>query len=173
MTRRELVALVLSAGAAAQSPAGCVTDPRLTRLTEFFHGRPAELFASRFLEESDDHRLDWRLLPSLAFVETGGGKRVHRANNWFGWNSGRARFATVGDAIHTVAEKLSESVLYRGKPLTAVLRIYNRHPSYPSRIRKVMEKIGPRVLETKDERRNEQHPECGEQAEGPGLGPGE
>ena len=173
MTRRTVLALVLAAGGTAQTSQDCVIDPRLARLTGFFHGRPAEQFAGRFLEESDNHGLDWRLLPSLAFVETGGGKRVHRANNWFGWNSGRARFRTVEDAIHTVAEKLSESDRYKGKSLTAVLRIYNRNPSYPLRIRKVMEKIGPKVLETKDEKRDEKHPQCGEQAEGPGPGPGE
>ena len=149
MTRRELVAaLVLAVRVAvAKSPDGSAQDPRHSRLEEFFKDRPAEKFAGRFLEESDSHGLDWRLLPALAFVETGGGKRVKRANNWFGWNSGRARFDTVEDAIHIIAEKLTESALYRGKSLNAKMRAYNQHPSYPSRVRRVMEKIGPLVLE--------------------------
>jgi hypothetical protein len=122
----------------------------------FFRSRrcPAAEYTDFFLEEADNHKLDWRLLPSLAFVETGGGRRVRCENNWFGWNSGQARFRMVEDAIHTVAVQLSESGLYRGKSLAAVLRTYNHRPSYPSRIRKVMALIGPKVLENKHENGN-------------------
>jgi hypothetical protein len=175
VTRRELVAaLVLAVRVAvAKSSDGFVQDPRHSRLEEFFEGRPAEKFAGRFLEESDSHGLDWRLLPALAFVETGGGKRVKRENNWFGWNSGRARFATVEDAIHTIAEKLTESVLYRGKSLNAKMRTFNRHPSYPARVRRVMGNIGPLVLETRHEERNDESDSLGgDQVAGPGIGPG-
>ena len=46
---------------------------------------------STFLEAADDYALDWRLLPSLSYVESTGGKAA-RNNNLFGWNSGRAQF---------------------------------------------------------------------------------
>src|SRR5271165_121963 len=53
---------------------------------------PAQDFAEVFIAEADHHGLDWRLLPSLAFVESGAGKRS-RGNNIFGWNNGRNSFA--------------------------------------------------------------------------------
>src|SRR6185312_16727893 len=43
---------------------------------------PAEKYAGVFIEEADSHRLDWRLLPSLAFVESGAGQH-NRKNNLF------------------------------------------------------------------------------------------
>src|SRR5262249_43070372 len=67
-------------------------DPRLGVLRKFFHQAdcPAERFAHIFLEAADLYHLDWRLLPSLSWVESTGGKSAHN-NNMFGWNSGRTR----------------------------------------------------------------------------------
>src|SRR5260370_11913805 len=66
------------------------TDPRLPVLENFFAARhcPVRSLAEEFLIAADTNRLDWRLLPSISFVESGGGK-VARNNNIFGWNSGR------------------------------------------------------------------------------------
>src|SRR5438552_9386520 len=67
-------------------------DPRLKSIRDFFrHGAcPAERFAEVFLHAADLNNLDWRLLPSLSFVETTGGKTA-RNNNMFGWDAGRER----------------------------------------------------------------------------------
>src|SRR5215813_10833003 len=64
-------------------------DERIERLERFFAGRPARVFAEQFLVESDQHGLDWRLLPALCVIETSGGLHVQSRNNWFGWDSGR------------------------------------------------------------------------------------
>ena len=66
-------------------------DPRFERLQAFFAKLdcPAWEYAATFLEAADDYALDWRLLPSLSYVESTGGKAA-RHNNLFGWNSGRA-----------------------------------------------------------------------------------
>ena len=68
-------------------------DPRLETLRTFFRNAdcPAEKYAAAFLEAADYNELDWRLLPSLSYVESTGGKAA-RYNNLFGWDSGRAHF---------------------------------------------------------------------------------
>src|SRR5258708_3847357 len=71
-------------------------DPRFHALRKFFHQGlcPAEHLSAIFLEAADAYALDWRLLPSLSFVETSGGKAAHN-NNIFGWNSGRTKFQSA------------------------------------------------------------------------------
>src|ERR1044071_5459066 len=78
-------------------------DPRLQALRRFFGkaGCPAKAYSHVFLEAADDYDLDWRLLPSISFVESTGGK-LARNNNLFGWDSGKAQFSTPTETTHTV-----------------------------------------------------------------------
>src|SRR5882672_10758906 len=104
-------------------------DPRLQSLKSFFQraGSPAKYYSEVFLEAADDYGLDWRLLPSLAFVESGAGKAARR-NNWFGWNSGRTAFPTPGAGIHMTGFRLAFSELYRHKSIAEILQKYNSGP---------------------------------------------
>jgi len=115
---------------------------RASLLQRFFQANdaPAESAAEAFVLEADEHHLDWRLLPSLAFVESGGGKR-NRRNNMFGWNNGESRFATAREAIHHVAQALSEAHAYKGKDLKGKLAVYNRTPGYRKMVTDVMLQI--------------------------------
>jgi hypothetical protein len=92
--------------------------------------------------EADAHHLDWRLLPSLAFIESGGGQR-NRLNNIFGWDNGASRFVSAREAIHHVAEALAEARAYKGKDLTGKLDAYNPTPGYRRLVTAVMERISP------------------------------
>src|SRR5437763_8630159 len=51
-------------------------DSRLYALQRFFNASqcPLASLSMSFLREADTNGLDWRLLPSLSFVESGGGK---------------------------------------------------------------------------------------------------
>ena len=64
---------------------------RLARLQAFFGKSdcPAKAYSDEFLTTADRYDLDWRLLPSISYVESTGGKSA-RNNNLFGWDSGRA-----------------------------------------------------------------------------------
>jgi hypothetical protein len=122
-----------------------VIDPRVQRLIEFFEERacPVGKDAAEFIAASDAHELDWRLLPSIALVESGGGKAAPN-NNILGWNSAKGKFPSVKAAIHTVASRFENSPLYRNKPTKEILRIYNNgHADYAARVMKVMRTIGP------------------------------
>lgn len=119
------------------------SDPRLIRLKAFLREKncPVHVLAPEFLAASDRHGLDWRLLPSIALVESGGGK-AYRNNNIMGWASGKTRFASIGHGIHAVASRLAHSPLYRGKNLDALLVTYNPVPGYVNRVKRVMRMIG-------------------------------
>jgi hypothetical protein len=119
-------------------------DPRLTALRTFFQRGecPAVEYAREFLEAADRYELDWRLLPSLSYVESTGGKSA-RNNNFFGWDSGRAQFASPSAGIQEVGYRLATSSLYRDKDLDEVLTTYNPDASYAQKVKSVMRQIAP------------------------------
>jgi hypothetical protein len=119
-------------------------DPRFATLRQFFQksGCPASEYAAVFLEVADTNGLDWRLLPSISFIETTGGKASHN-NNLFGWESGRAHFASPIAGIQAVGHRLSHSDLYKGKPLDRLLALYNPNADYARKVKSVMRRIAP------------------------------
>jgi len=127
----------------APSPAAPYqNDPRLQALRRFFGktGCPAKAYSHVFLEAADDYSLDWRLLPSLSFVESTGGK-LARHNNLFGWNSGNAQFTSPSAGIHAVGYILGTSRRYRHKKLDELLATYNPDAEYARKVKSVMERI--------------------------------
>jgi len=127
-----------------QPPKSQRKDHRINTLRRFF-ARPdclATEYADAFLEVADEFALDWRLLPSLAYVETKCGQAsVH--NNLFGWDSGRAHFANREAAIRSVGSSLAHSSLYRAKSLDGILATYNPTRSYARKVKSVMRQIAP------------------------------
>jgi Mannosyl-glycoprotein endo-beta-N-acetylglucosaminidase len=130
--------------APTQPAPGYRHDPRLKTLTKFFHrlACPAEKYSAVFLEAADHYQLDWRLLPSLSFVETTGGKSA-RNNNFFGWDSGRAQFPSPSAAIQAVGYRLKHSSLYKNKKLDKLLAVYNSDAEYGQKVKSVMRRISP------------------------------
>jgi hypothetical protein len=119
-------------------------DRRLGFLRNFFaQGHcPAAALSPVFLEAADRYGLDWRLLPSLSFLETTGGKAA-KNNNLFGWDSGRAAFSSAAACIHTVASSLKNSALYRHKDIDGILKTYNGSAGYGRQVKDVMRRIAP------------------------------
>ena len=146
-----LFAGILGAAAATAYDRDPVQSPPKTDMREAVLRRflkenhsPIERYAETFVAEADAHQLDWRLLPSLAMVESGGGQkqRAH-GNNMFGWDNGASRFSTATEAIHHVAEALASAAPYKGKDLQGKLAAYNRTPGYRLLITRVMQRISP------------------------------
>jgi len=119
-------------------------DPRLASLRKFFQDGdcPARDLSAEFLRAADQNNLDWRLLPSISLVESGGGREA-RNNNLFGWDGGRAMFISVRAGIHGVAARLGTSKLYRDKGVDEILRLYNPNASYSVVVKSVMRRISP------------------------------
>jgi len=114
-------------------------DARVTAVRGFFErtGCPASRYSQTFLEAADSYGLDWRLLPSISFVESTGGKAAPY-NNIFGWDNGRSRFSSPTAAIWGVAYQLGQYGLYRDNQLLA---LYNPDPTYSAKVKNVMRQI--------------------------------
>ncbi len=124
-------------------PQTITEDPRVVRLKQFFAERecPIDKYAADLIRAADDNDLDWRLLPSISFVESSGGKYFQN-NNVFGWNSCKEpRFRSVREGIHYVASMLGNSGLYKQKSLDTVLRTYNPEQGYSALVKSVMRTI--------------------------------
>jgi hypothetical protein len=130
--------------AARPVPPDIRPDARLGALRSFFAKAdcPAVRYAEVFLEAADYYRLDWRLLPSISFVESTGGKFAHN-NNFFGWDSGKASFSSPAQAIHSVGYSLSHSGGYKSKSVETVLARYNPNADYVAKVKSVMRRIAP------------------------------
>ena len=138
------VPVALSPYSSPAPPPDYRNDPRLGSLRKFFRNAecPAERYAAAFLEAADHYELDWRLLPSLSYIESTGGKSA-RHNNLFGWDSGKAHFPSPVAGIHAVGYRLSHSELYKDKKLDKLLATYNPNVEYGRKVKSVMRRIAP------------------------------
>ena len=120
-------------------------DLREAILRKFLRDKhcPDQEYTELFIAEADAYHLDWRLLPSLALVETGGG-RVAKGNNIFGWANGKSTFTSIGEAMHHVARALALGQAYRGKDLDGKLAAFNQGTDYGAMVRDIMNQISPR-----------------------------
>jgi hypothetical protein len=119
-------------------------DPRLVKLRGFLLEResPISHLAEDFILAADQNGLDWRLLPSIAMVESSGAK-YYINNNIFGWDNGKIRFRSVHSSIYEVALSISSMRCYRGKDLDAMLWTYNPIEGYNARIKKAIRALDP------------------------------
>lgn len=132
--------------AAPKAPQAVVVkpDPRTVRLTRFLSRLhcPVLQYAQDFIAAADENHLDWRLLPSISVIESGGGK-AYRNNNIFGWDNGNQPFLSVQRGIREVAYHLGRSPLYRNRDVVGKLRVYNPDQEYVSDVVAVMNRIDP------------------------------
>jgi len=121
-------------------------DPRTERLKSFFSSLhcPVSYLAADFIRAADENALDWRLLPSISVIESGGGK-AYINNNIFGWANGDYVFPTLKAGIHEVAFKLGRSRLYRNRDVLGKLHLYNPNEEYATNVITVMNRISPVV----------------------------
>lgn len=158
MTKSFSRGLVLAAGLLATPavadtdpiPAEAISrkDPRWILIKQFFldNAAPAHIYADDFLIAADRNGLDWRLLPSLSIVESGGGREA-RNNNMFGWDNCRVHFRTVKEGIYKVASMLKNSSIYKKKTsINQILWTYNPRMAYTVKVRALMAQIGPADL---------------------------
>jgi hypothetical protein len=140
--RTEKVAVVPSNPVKLSQPAR--PDPRTIRLTKFFARLhcPVASLASDFIRAADENHLDWRLLPSISVIESGGGK-AYKNNNIFGWNNGDQPFPSIRAGINEVAFRLGRGRLYSHRDSIGKLRLYNPNEGYVNTVLDVMNRISP------------------------------
>ena len=136
-----------SAAPSKPEPTRSVPDPRTTRLERYLTSLhcPVSNMAEDFVHAADDNHLDWRLLPGISVIESGGGK-AYRNNNIFGWGSnGPLPFPSIRAGLNLVAFKLGRSPLYRNHDVAGKLHLYNPDETYASKVMDVMHRISPNV----------------------------
>src|SRR4051812_13401464 len=121
-------------------------DPRTVRLSKFLTRLRCPVFylSGEFVQAADENELDWRLLPSISVIESGGGK-AYRNNNIFGWSNGNFPFASLRSGINAVAFKLGKSPLYRNRDIEGKLHLYNPDENYAPSVMAGMNRISPVV----------------------------
>ncbi|MCZ2155309.1 MAG: hypothetical protein LC114_15635 [Bryobacterales bacterium] len=117
-------------------------DSRVEALAQFLQEKdsPIAHLAEEFLIVADKNGLDWRLLPSIAFLESSAGK-VYKNNNIFGWNNAETSFASVREGIHYVGSRLGTSEIYRGKSFEEKLALYNSYAHYAPAVIRVADTL--------------------------------
>ncbi len=79
------------------------------------HNSPMTDNAQDFVDAAEQYNLDWRLIPSIAGVESTFGKRVLQGSyNPFGWGGGYIKFESWREAIYTVSKGVSEKYVQDG-----------------------------------------------------------
>jgi hypothetical protein len=108
------------------SKPGYAPDTRRLALLTYFRACscPAAKWASTFIREADRNELDWRLVASIAMVESTGGKH-YKNRNILGWGSAVQRFPSEQVGIQYVSSRLHSSPLYTRKSLNQMLLTYN------------------------------------------------
>lgn len=143
---------VAETSAQIASTSAKLNDSRVVKLEKFLrlHKSPMAENADDFVYFADKFDLDWRLVASIAGVESTFGKRIPAGSfNAYGWAGGKHRFESWEKSIETVSKALREKYYNRGADtLTEINRIYcPPNPKWSSKVAFFMEKIDPHPVE--------------------------
>ncbi|MBI2029382.1 glucosaminidase domain-containing protein [Candidatus Gottesmanbacteria bacterium] len=127
---------------------------RRIRVLENFlnkYNSPLAAYTSVFVDEAYSNNLDWRLVASIAGVESTFGKTIpaNSYNGW-GWNNGKYSFESWEDAISTISESLNVKYAQKwgAKDPYQIGKYYAASPTWASRVTYFMEKIEKSSPET-------------------------
>lgn len=125
-------------------------DDRVVKLQAYLRkfNSPLAPYAEEFIKQADTHSLDWKLVASIAGLESTFGKRIpYGSFNAWGWGipTGAQRglgFKDWKDGIATVSEGLKQKYVDRGlKTPEQMGRIYAASPTWASRVSYFMNDI--------------------------------
>lgn len=153
LTAPQANALVNEAGLAAQLQTNTVTqqneaiDERVVKVNALLkkHKSPLAEYAEVFVKEADEHNLDWRLVASIAGLESTFGKRIpYNSYNAWGWGiptgaSSGIAFSNWEQGIATVSEGLERRYVQRGLDTPEKMGpVYAASPSWAVKVRYFM-----------------------------------
>lgn len=120
-------------------------DLRAKALENIFNsqGSPLAPYASYYVESADRNGIDWRLLPSIAGLESSFGKRqMPGSHNSYGWGGGHIYFDSVEDGIDTILIAFREKYASRGATTVETIGpIYAESTTWVPRVRSFMNKF--------------------------------
>lgn len=111
-------------------------DPEAQILQKYLakYDSPLQYHAQDFVDAAKQYNLDWKLLPSIAGVESTFGKFIPGGYNGWGWGvygTQAIYFASWNEAIFTIAQGLRENYFNKGytEPYS-INRIYAASPTW-------------------------------------------
>jgi hypothetical protein len=92
-----------------------ITDKRPFVVSDFLKKTPLEQYSSYIVEVSDKYNIDYRLIPSIAMKESGGGRAApENSFNAWGFENGRTRWGSWEEAIDNVGKTLKTRYVDKG-----------------------------------------------------------
>ncbi len=94
-------------------------DPRAVILRDYFakYNSPLQNYSQDFIEAADKYQVDWKLVPSIAGVESTFGQAIPGGYNDWGWGvygDQAIYFKTQKDGIYTVTAAMRTNYLDKG-----------------------------------------------------------
>lgn len=115
-------------------------DPEAQILQKYLakYDSPLQYHAQDFIDAAKQYNLDWKLLPSIAGVESTFGKFIPGGYNGWGWGvygTQAIYFASWNEAIFTIAQGLRENYFNKGynEPYS-INKIYAASPTWGFRV---------------------------------------
>lgn len=96
---------------------------------------PLAEYAQKFVEVANKYGLDYRLLPAIATVESGGGKSNFRSYNAWGW--GNKGFTSFEEGIEVVGRGLKTGYIDKGRDTVEEIAPVYCPPNYKNWARSV------------------------------------
>ena len=96
---------------------------------------PLADYAEKFVEVANKYGLDYRLLPAIATVESGGGKSNFRSYNAWGW--GNKSFTNFEEGIEVVGKGLKTGYIDKGRDTVEEIAPVYCPPNYKNWARSV------------------------------------
>lgn len=100
--------------------------------------------AANYVKYADEFGVDWRLLPSIAGLESSFGKfLMPESYNGYGWGGGYIYFESWEDGIRTINKALREKYMDRwgAKDVWTIGPIYAESPTWSVRVDSFMREI--------------------------------
>lgn len=97
------------------------------------YNSPLQYHAQDFIDAANLYDIDWKLVPSIAGVESTFGKRIPGGYNAWGWGvygTNRIYFKSWKDGIYTLSKGLKEDYISRG--LTTPYTMNKRYAASPA-----------------------------------------
>jgi hypothetical protein len=133
---------------------GLTEEERAAYIDDFFIRKgnlPLAGYGMHFVRSADAAGIDWRLLPSIGFIESTGGKFACKTVSYaaFGWGSCRIAFSSYEESIERISQHLGGHIeatahYYKGKDTLNILRTYNPPsiaPDYAQKVMRTMDNI--------------------------------
>jgi len=137
-----------SATMKTSQPAREDLDERYLILVSFLREKDSPLvgYAGEFIRAADKYKIDWRLMPAIAGLESSFGKRLIQGYfNPFGWAGGYYRFESWSEGIYHVGQFLREKYYDYGRDTPEKIGpVYAPpNPRWGSLVTFIMNKITP------------------------------